>query len=393
MFKLQQRALRQFLGYHRSAFAKLPQRLRPPLQFVAGAQDTCIRAAGGTVALELRLEAPATSREPFAFQVAASDLARIKGDPEDWVEFRQQDEEIQICWMHHELPCQQLVAYEVPPPVAEGKSAPFWEAANQLHDTTADLFWALAHAVNTAADTSSRYALDCLRLRGLTGDLIATDGRHALIQSGFEFPWQDELTIPACDLLATAAWLKQVQQSGQSLQLGLIQNWIVLGQGDWRVYLQHLPDLRFPDVDGVFRFDRSTYSRLHVGQRDAQVLKNILPHLPSGAEQNRSVTLQLNGQIVLLARESDRYPVTVVDLEESEYFGDPVAVAFDRNFLQQALAMGFIEILVRDASSLIVCEDQHRQYGWMPLHESALIHRPEPVVEVQAPALVGAGAA
>ncbi len=46
----------------------------------------------------------------------------------------------------------------------------------------------------------TRYALNCLQLRG-RGDIAATDGHHILIQSGFAFPWAENLLVPAKSVL------------------------------------------------------------------------------------------------------------------------------------------------------------------------------------------------
>ena len=53
----------------------------------------------------------------------------------------------------------------------------------------------LAEAAATTDDGSTRYALGCLQLQGMSGDVVATDGRQILIQGGFRFPWDDDLLV------------------------------------------------------------------------------------------------------------------------------------------------------------------------------------------------------
>jgi len=58
------------------------------------------------------------------------------------------------------------------------------------------LMAALKEASLTCDHNSARYALSCIRLRGETGGLAATDSRQLLEESGFSFPWDDDVLIP-----------------------------------------------------------------------------------------------------------------------------------------------------------------------------------------------------
>ena len=42
-----------------------------------------------------------------------------------------------------------------------------------------------------------RYATNCVKLCGSGGKIVATDGRQMLVQSGFSFPWEDDLLVPS----------------------------------------------------------------------------------------------------------------------------------------------------------------------------------------------------
>ncbi len=37
--------------------------------------------------------------------------------------------------------------------------------------------------------------MNCIRLRGAEGQIAATDTHQALIQTGFQFPWSDEILV------------------------------------------------------------------------------------------------------------------------------------------------------------------------------------------------------
>jgi hypothetical protein len=55
---------------------------------------------------------------------------------------------------------------------------------------------ALAEASRSTAKESVRYGLSRLRLRGSTGEVVATDGKQLLVQGNFQFPWQDAVLVP-----------------------------------------------------------------------------------------------------------------------------------------------------------------------------------------------------
>jgi hypothetical protein len=56
------------------------------------------------------------------------------------------------------------------------------------------------HALQRACDSSfvssTRYAVNHVQLDGKQGRIVATDGRQVLVQSGFKFPWDEQVLIP-----------------------------------------------------------------------------------------------------------------------------------------------------------------------------------------------------
>lgn len=55
----------------------------------------------------------------------------------------------------------------------------------------------LDDAAQTAAKESNRFAVTKLQLRGGAGEIVATDSRQLLLQRGFEFPFKDDILVPA----------------------------------------------------------------------------------------------------------------------------------------------------------------------------------------------------
>ena len=60
-----------------------------------------------------------------------------------------------------------------------------------------ELWTALREAAATTDQQPHRFALSCVQLCGTSGKIVATDGQQALVQSGFTFPWTDDLLVPA----------------------------------------------------------------------------------------------------------------------------------------------------------------------------------------------------
>src|SRR5260370_26795830 len=58
-----------------------------------------------------------------------------------------------------------------------------------------DLLNALAEAAATACEENTRYALNCVALRGSGGEVVGTDGRQILILGGFRLPWSGEVLV------------------------------------------------------------------------------------------------------------------------------------------------------------------------------------------------------
>jgi hypothetical protein len=71
----------------------------------------------------------------------------------------------------------------------------FSEPPTAFEPATSGLLDALADASVTAAEDITRYALNCVQLKGKTGEIVATDGRQLLIQKDFHFPFESEVSV------------------------------------------------------------------------------------------------------------------------------------------------------------------------------------------------------
>ena len=106
----------------------------------------------------------------------------------------------------------------------------------------------LAHVENGREVTdkeSSRFALGCLQLHGKRGSIVGTDGHQLLVHSGFAFPWEDDILVPA-NLVFGRHDLPQ----DQPVLIDGTDKWVAFRVGPWTILLA-INEGRFPNADDV----------------------------------------------------------------------------------------------------------------------------------------------
>jgi hypothetical protein len=247
----------------------------------------------------------------------------------------------------------------------------------------AELWKALGDAVTCTDEESKRYALGCLQLCGGSGRIEATDGRQALVQTGYRFAWEENLLVPANKLLGYAEIAP-----GETIQVGRTEDWVALRIGPWLIQLRIQKDARFPNIEQVIPNPVLARSRLELTSGDAEFLKSTLPHLPCHDEVHRPITLDLNGRVLVRSRElSCAYPVEV-DLRSSQFEGDPLILNTDRRYVDRALELGFRKVHFQGPSSPALAVDERRQYLWAVLDKGSAIPRHEHTQRIESPLVV-----
>ena len=231
-----------------------------------------------------------------------------------------------------------------------------------------DLLAALAEAAATTEAGSARYALECIQLRGDSGEVVATDGRQILVQGGFRLPW-------AGDLLAVAAPLFACRElpRDRPAEVGRSEAHVVIRAGAWSVWLALRPDARFPRVDQLIPAADAPCTRLRLAAADAEFLAQALDRLPGGDGPCGPVTLDLNGKVAVRARAAAGGPPTELVLARSAYVGPPTMLSTDRAYLGRAARLGFAELLLAGAGDPVACRDGRRSYLWQPLSRESAI--------------------
>ena len=161
------------------------------------------------------------------------------------------------------------------------------------------LLQALDAAAEVTAHEGVRYAIDCIQLSP-DGTINATDGRQALIQSGFTFPWQDAVLVPR-NKVFTCAELPQDQPAAVARS----GDWAAVSAGRWTVYLR-INASRYPKVSQIVPDPDTAKARCQFSKDDVRFLVETLPQLPCDEENNFPVTIDLNGHIAIRAKAADK---------------------------------------------------------------------------------------
>ncbi len=261
------------------------------------------------------------------------------------------------------------------------KLPPFFGAAAETIRCSANLWRALGEAAATSADESARFALNTVQLRGLIGQVVATDGRQVLVQGGFQFPWPDSVLIPASRLFAGREIVPEVE-----VAVGVVGDWVSFGTGQWTVWLKQIAGRKYPDVRSVIPATDTCPSRLNVAETDAAFLIGTLPSLPVDNEMNSPITLDLNGQALVRARASTDGPVTQLKLASSHLTGQPLTINTNRDYLLRALRLGFRQFAFQSPHAPVVCSEELRHYVWAVLSPEDAIEAGDVAQELSASA-------
>ena len=309
--------------------------------------------------------------------VPAGFLAACEGRTADPVSLEPRgDGKVLASWIDRGIP--QSVEYEA---VQEPGCDSFPSVPDSFEPNTPELYPALKAALAIVPQDRSRYALDCLQLRGADGKLVVTDGRQILVQSGFQFPWTDELLVPASKVLAC----NELYREGPS-SVGIAGDWVVFRSGPWTVWLPIEREARFPKIDDLIRQPTTATSRLRIDPLDAEFLAGTLDRLPCDNDLNQAVTLDLNGQMAVRGRPAAAAQSTELILSRSTLEGEPIAIATNREFLARALKLEFHEVCLFGPRAPAVCDDGRRQYVWALIDPESVVRRSEEAIRIESAA-------
>lgn len=306
---------------------------------------------------------------PFQF------LADCEGRSKEPVTLtREKGGDVTAQWTDGNIP--QLLQYEG----VKGGRSRFPQMPEQPGTNDGRLLDALRDAVGTADPTSARYSLGCIQLRGSKGDVAATDGRQLLLQSGFTFPWNDDVLVPANAVFAC----KELRCDG-TVTIGRTDKWVSLQTGPWTIHLSIEKDARFPKVDDHVQAPDAATSRLSVSQSDADFLANAIKRLPGVDEYNQPVTVDLNGSVAVRATTGDDTPPTELLLRGASIDGDAIRFNTNREYLARAIKLGFRDFCLFGPEVPAQARDANRAYVWALLGKDGAIKPREDAIRIESP--------
>ncbi|MCY2990611.1 MAG: hypothetical protein NTY19_22440 [Planctomycetota bacterium] len=337
--------------FRRAGIGKSPGGYGHRVHFSAGQDGVRIRGMCYQAAVEYRLAEAAEPAEAF---LPLDFLAACEGRSPDPVNLDTSvPGKVTASWTDKRVP---MVVEYLPDAPDELPDFPAPPAESTVNEPC--LWTALREAADTTESGRIRFALDCLQLRGQQGQIIATDSRQVLVQSGFHFPWTEEVLVPA-----SAVFGCRDLPTDQPVGIGKSDDWVTFTIGPWSIALRLEKDARFPDVTHHISDPQFATARLRLSDADAEFLTQTLPRLPTNDEHNCPVTVDLNGQVVVRARGEGQPRATELVLSNSRLEGDPIVFNTNRRYLDRAARLGFRDVHLFGNNVPALCDDGRRQYG------------------------------
>lgn len=357
-FALQLRNLLRRMGLQsRSA------RLSAPVLFLASAEGLHVRAVNGSCALEYHQLGPLP---PAQFALPVEALAACEGSRETPVTLETSAEgRVSLRWEDREMPVVRL--YDD----CRERVQESWPRLPQRFSTNDHtLVTALQAAANVVDHVPTpRFAIDTVQLQGQGVKVVATDCRQALVIRGdFKFPWDDDVLMVPTDAFGFPEFPKDVP-----VEIGTTETHVFVRIRPWTLYLARVKDRRYPDVEGACPLRARVRTRVHIPAADRDFLARSLRRLPAREKSDAPVTVDCNGHLAIRAQVAGETPLTELVLSRSQVTGEPVRFHTNREYLEQGVSLGFGELLIVDANSPCIFEDDRRTYFWMVLNaEDAL---------------------
>lgn len=195
------------------------------------------------------------------------------------------------------------------------------------------IFAALQECGRSAAKENGRLALSRIQLQGKHGRVVGTDGKVALLWSGFEFPFSESLLVPALPVFHAKPLVRV-----ENTRVGRTSTHLVLAVGPWSIWLPIDSTSKYPDVAGVIPKHPPTSAV--IDKQDVVELLKALPTLPGNDDENRPVTLDVAASVRVRGRVPGSGETKEITLTRSRSTGPHQSVALDRRALARVLSLG-----------------------------------------------------
>jgi len=372
MIAIPRNSIRQFRAVLRRAGLHKAAPSQPPaVRVEASATLLILSTCNGDAGVEWRLPGLFT---PTRFLLAQDALAFCEGKSEEPVQFVTGDDgQVHVSWTDRSVPQNRsfTTAQDTEPLVVPSPET--WETNEP------GFLMALHEAMLTTDSESTRYALDSVQLRA-GGVMNATNARELFVQTGYRFPWQDDVLIKR-SLVCSCRELPQ----DLPVRIGKSEGWATLQVGTWTLHLSLRTEGRFPDVANVVPPAAGITTRMLIDPRDAAFLAQTLGRLPDSDPNHHPVTVDLNGHVAVRARGAEVPTITELTLQYSRREGPPIRIQINRQYLARALALGFREVAISNADLPVLWDDGKRRYVWGVLEKETALAPSDAAVILTSP--------
>lgn len=295
----------------------------------------------------------------FAFPSGV--LAQFEGRSDDPVELSlQMPGKATAVWTEHTSPTRIYIS------LIEPEKVPILpELPKTFAPMPPEFLQAFHEASLTTAESRTKYVMDCVQLRGKTGQVVASDTRQLLIQGGFRFPFKEDLTVTRTTVFSLPAF-----QNILEIGLGRSDSHVVVRLGPWMFALK-IEDGRFPDANTIVPSDRMAgITRFRLNPDDASSLVQVLSRRikPSSTREALFALSLLDQPRFRYEMDGDRGQIL---LPHSERTGPPVEIGVNIQQFLRAVELRFSEFEIRDPDKPIVSREGDRIFMSMPvsIHE------------------------
>lgn len=294
---------------------------------------------------------------PFApFAVSLEAFKTCAGRSDDPVTFCPEGDQITLHWTDRGIPQQQTFAGEPLPETFPG-------VPETWSGNPPELLGAMQAAGETTDAEATRYGLNCVQLRGEKGRIAATDSRQLLVQTGYAFPWNEDVLVPQSAFFGCAEIPRD-----QPVTIGRTEEHVLFRTGAWTLWLPIEKAARYPNIDAVVPAPGTEVTTVALAEADARFLGPALARLPVDRNDfHRCVTVDLNGHVAIRSRLGPDSRPTELILGRSRWTGLPLRFGTDRKFLARAMQLGFRELSLISPEAPVCCRDGRRRYVWMLL--------------------------
>jgi hypothetical protein len=366
MIEFTYRELKRFLLAYRLILAT-SRRFNPPhVNIESDTRGVRLTSASSQFLVRQEMGSRDDGRPLVRFAVEHQVLLQISAHNDQPIQMGVLDDSLTICWEEKGVP-QQLTTTAL-----EYDATPSSHQSLQIEPTPAVDAYRCTHqflqALRDAYQTidregTGRYALNAIMLDGETGSMAATDGRHALIQRGFPWPWSDKQLIPVCKLFDSVAWIKLAEKERWQIRVWQQEKSIWMEFGTILLGLATV-DGRFPNMEMLRTDESQAETTFEIDEVDASFLSEKIDCLPSGDKELSPVTVLLNGTVSIRGESGEQQPGVELVLSNSHKSGVNNQVSTNRSYLARAVSCGFRRISVSSSQSMAFSHDATRTYTW-----------------------------